>query len=331
MKKISIIIPTFKTWRWTAICINAFKTYGVPVDSEIILVDNAPDHPAIKAITETSLGDGVKVLEGERDFPSHGRGYEIALKQATGDCIFCSETDSFPTRHGWFDEYVKASSEYDFIGPEVPQSSGRYLHPAGALISREVIDAARVWIAAHKEWKFVPDAGVKIGGSDKPYHVVASDKFLGALLLDESLKKSIALWQRTDVFQEMRCFDEDTFDSYSKRNGITNWEPVPGKDCYLKIGMESGQWLSYYAQSFGFRCLAAPTHIEWMPGHVGGQAAYSTVFGGFTHAWCGTSSFCDGIAPDVREFKMKQMNDFWMTLPVSIRMQIEELEKEYPA
>lgn len=330
MKKVSIILPHFKTFRWTAICLNAFQTYGIPVESEIIVCDNSPDHPSLKAILATPLGKGVKYVEGERDFPSHGRGYELCLKVADGDHIFCSETDSFPTRHGWCDEYIKASASYDFIGPEIPQSSGRYLHPAGALISMKVIEAARKWKEAHKEWVFVPDVGITVGGSDRPYHVVAHKDFLGVLMLEKSIQEAAALWRRADVFQEMRCFDEDTFENYTQRTGITNWEPVGGKQCYLKIGFESGQWLAYYAQSHGFRWLAAPTHIEWMKGHEGGQAAYSDVFGGFRHCWCGTSSFCEGIAPDVRAFKMKQMNDYWMTVPEGIRAQIEKIERKHP-
>jgi hypothetical protein len=328
MKKVSIIIPHFKTWKWTAICIHQFKKFGIPVDSEIIICDNSPDHPSIKAITSTSLGEGVKVVEGERDFPSHGRGYEVAMRHTTGDHIFCSETDSFPIRSGWFDEYIKASSEYDFIGPEIPQSSGRYLHPAGALIKMSVIEAAREWQSRHKEWLFIPDAGIKLEVSDKCYHVVTNRKFLGPLVNEPQIKRDIELWSRADVFQEMRSFDEDSFSTYSQRTGITNWEPVKGKQSYLKIGYESGQWLAYYAQSHGFKCLAAPTELKWMAGHHGGQAAYSDVFGGFRHVWCGTSSFCDGIAPDVKAFKIAQMEAHWSSLPESLRVSIEKLEHD---
>lgn len=330
MKKVSIIIPTFKTWRWTAICIHAYKTYGVPIDSEIILVDNAPDSPMIKAITETSLGEGVKIIEGERDFSSHGRGYDLAYEQAEGDWIFCSETDSFPTHHGWFDDYVKASATHDLIGPEVPQSSGTYIHPAGAAYRRTVIESAKEWQAKHKDWVFCPGAAVELGTSSKPYHVIAHAQWLKDKEISSQIKSEVNTWKRAGVFQEMRCFDEDTWTSYPHRIGIHNWEPESGKPAYNKIGFEAGQWLAYYAQSHGFRVLKAPTEIHWMPRHEGGQAAHSTVFGGFTHVWCGTvSNLPNDIANDVRAFKLAKMNQLFSELPELVRAKIEFLEERY--
>jgi len=329
MKKVSIIISHFRTFRWTAICLHHFKKYTPPVDFEIIVCDNSPDHPSINAIKSTSLGDGVTFITGEKDFPSHGRGYDLSLKESTGDYIFCAETDSFPTMHGWFNEYIKASVDYDLIGPDVPQSSGRYIHPAGALINRTVIDAAEKWQKEHADWLFVPSAGMKLEVSDKCYHVVARKDYMKPFMRDASIKSESDLWSRCGVFQEMRSFDEDSFDTYSQRTGITNWEPIEGKDAYLKIGYEPGQWLSYFASSHGFRVLAAPSHIEWMSGKEGRQAAYSTVFDGFRHVWCGTSAFMNGIEPEVREFKMNQMNEYWNSIPAEIRSVIESYESTH--
>ena len=317
MKKVSILIPHFKTVEWTAICVNAFKTYGMPVPSEIIVCDNSPGHPSIRAITETSLGAGVNVVLGNPDFPSHGMGYDIAVKHATGDWMFTSETDSFPTRHGWFDEYVKASVDYTLIGPSVPQSSGRYIHPAGALVSIDVLTSALLWQIEHSEWAFVPSAAIQMGLSDRAYHVVCRD-----IMVPEPLRAEAELWAKAGVWQEMRSFDEDSFDTYSKRQGIENFEPT-GKDAYLKIGYEAGQWLHYFARHQGFRCLEAPSTIAWMPGHDSKQAAFSTVFDGFKHVWCGTMSHVsDGIAADVRAYKMGVMKAEYEKLSPDLRRDI---------
>ena len=331
MRKLSIIIPHYATWRWTAICVNAFKTFGVPVESEIIVCDNSPGNPSIKCLTETSLGYGVKIVQGDPNLPSHGHGYELCYEQAEGDWIFTAETDSFPTRSGWADEYVKASANYHLIGPPIPQSSGRYIHPAGAAVSRLVLNSALNWMQEHQEWIFCPGAAVALQTSDRPYHVVAHRDFIEEHKdkLSATHYCEIKNWQKAMQWQQMRCFDEDTFENYSQRTGIKNWNPVPGKLAYNKIGFEAGQWLSYFAQDHGFKCLEAPTHIEWMPNHHMGQAAFSDVFGGFRHVWCGTSSFSPAIAPDVREFKMKQMNDAWLTVPEPIRKIIETLEQEH--
>lgn len=333
MKKVSILIPTFKTFRWTAICINAFKEFGIPVESEIILCDNSPGHPSIKAISETSLGEGINILAGDPEFPSHGQGYQKAYEHSDGDYIFTAESDSFPNRHGWFDEYIKASADFSFIGPEMPMGGGTYIHPAGALISRKSIEAAEQWQKAHTQWVFIPGAGAKLKLSDMGYHVVAHEDWLNDLpVVDEKMRHEIELWRNVGVWQEQRCFDTETFENYMLRNGIKNWEPIPGTMSYNKIGLEPGQWISYYCQSHGTRCLKAPTHIEWMPGHEGRQAAYSTVFGGFVHVWAGSVTMvsAENMSPEVVAFKRNMMNDYFQRLPQDVREKIEKLESENP-
>ena len=325
MRKVSIIIPHYKTWRWTAICINAFKKYGTLIDSEIIVCNNSPGHPSIKCLTDTELGNGVKIVDGRKDFHSHGMGYDIAFSHADGDWIFTSETDSFPIRHGWFEPYIIASVDHDLIGPMVPQSSGSYIHPAGAIVSRKVLDKAKEWRDAHKDWVFVPGAAVTLGVASWPYHVVMRDSSVPPD--NEQMRKDVELWRDCGSWQEMRSFDHDSLQSYTTRTGITNFDPVPGVPKYIKIGYEAGQWLSYFAKSGGFRVMEAPCNIEWMPGLHGKQAAQSTVFDCFRHVWCGTvSNLPNDISASVRVFKLQQQENEFAKLEASVRRKILELE-----
>lgn len=160
--------------------------------------------------------------------------------------------------------------------------------------------------------------------SDKAYHVV-----LPRDMVPRDLRAESDLWAETGAWQEMRSFDEDGFESYSRRTGIANFEPIAGKRTYLKIGYEAGQWLHYFARHAGFRCMEAPSHIEWMPGHQGGQAAYSMVFDGFRHVWCGTVSTQDnGIAPDVRAYKLAKMQEHFSELDADLQKQILDITHE---
>lgn len=327
MRKLSIIFSHWKTWKWTPITVHFFKKYQWPFEWELIIANNSVDHPSIRSITETELGEGVKIVQGEPDFPSHGRGNEIALHHATGSHVFFTESDAFPIQDNWFEPYIKHVADYDLIGPEIPQGSGRYIHPAGSLYNRQVFGYHKAWRDGIKDWLFCPDAAIELGLSNRPYHVVAHQDFLQSRNLSEGLLGRIKLWERTEAMQEMRCFDEDTFENYMTRTGIQHWTPVEGKHAYLKIGFEAGQHVAYFAQSQGLRCLKAPTHIEWMAGHSGRQAAYSDVFGGFRHCWCGTSSYSDAIAPDVRAFKMAQQDLYFSQLPESLRRDITLMEQ----
>lgn len=324
MKKVSILIPHFQTWKWTAACIWHFKQYGIPVDSEIILVNNSPGHPSIKAITETDLGRDIIVLDGDPEFTSHGMGYDIAARRASGDWFFTSETDSFPTQCGWFDEYVKSSVDHSLIGPEIPQSSGFYVHPAGALMRRRIYDDAMEWQKQYAEWLFYPGTGI-IYGFDKPYHVLVHVDHATHAEDDESVAQ-MRLWRRAGPYQEMRAFCDDDWDTYPMRRDAM-FRPEQDLKVYRKIGYEAGQWLSYFADKQGYRVQRAPVNLQWMPGQHGKQAAHSTVFEGFTHFWGGTVSSLgpNGMEETVRAFKLKQQQDAFEKLPLNLKMQIEEL------
>lgn len=325
--KLSIIIPHFRAWTWLPICVHAFKKYPASEDQQIIVVNNSGDHPSIKALTETSLGEGVKILCGNPEFTAHGLGYDIGATAAESDWIFTAETDSFPTRKGWFKKYEELTNEYRLIGPDIPQSAGHYIHPAGALTHRTILDRAAKWREQNKEYVFVPSAGIELGTSDRAYHVVAKESWVRARNPSENTLKAMELWKITKSWQEMRSFDDDTFETFSQRTGIRNFAPT-GQDTYNKIGYEAGQWLAYFAEGHGFPVFRAPVQIEWMKGFENGQAARSTVFDGFEHIWCGTvSSVENGLNPFVRAYKMEQADSYFTTLPPKLREQITILRK----
>lgn len=332
MKLVSILIPHFKTWRWTSACIHLFKHYGFSLPYEIIVCDNSPGHPSIKCLTETELGEGVTIVDGQADFPSHGKGYFKAYQKAQGDWIFTAESDSFPTRHGWGEGYIKAAEHHDFIAPLMPMAAGAYGHPAGALVKRSVLDAHEAWRRDITDlgWVFIPGAAQALRLSDQGYHVVIHRDELARHSLPQDVDDNMRLWaEDVGPWQEMRSFDDDSFKTYGQRRCIGAWSPIAGRDHHLRIGYEPGQHLWYFAKSHGVKCMEAPLHIEWMPGRTGQQASYSDVFGGFRHVWAGTSAFCDGIPAHTKEHKMKQMNQYFAQLPEHIRTKVEELERKH--
>ncbi len=178
MRKAAVIIPSYLSFKWIAACIWHFKQYPLSIPHELIVCDNSFPHPSIKALTETSLGEGVKIVLGDPDLPSHGQGYWKCWEAASPECdwAFTAENDSFPTRHGWFESWIKDAGEgFELIGPYMPMASGKYVHPAGACISRRAIEKAQTWQEAHKGWRFSPSSALRWGTADWPYHVVVSE------------------------------------------------------------------------------------------------------------------------------------------------------------
>lgn len=333
MKKLSIIAASYKTPIWLATMVAAFKKYPFSIESELIVTDNSPGHPSIRALTETSLGEGVKIVQGNPDFPSHGHGYDLAYAESDGDWIMCTETDAFPVRHAWGDGYVKSSVDHDIIGPLVPQSSGPYIHPAGAMYRRTLIESAKSWQEAHRQWVFVPGAGAMLKTHPKACHVVAHQDWLSDQFIPGDVQQQIDLWKQAGPFQEMRSFDpDDSFDTYQHRTQILNFEPNNGKLFYNRIGYESGQWLAYYAERNGFRVLRCPNEIIWMHGHEGRQAAESRIFGGgMLHCWGGTvtSVSAKNMPPDVVRYKREQMMKWFNEMvPEGDKEKILKIEEE---
>jgi hypothetical protein len=329
VKSISILIPHYRFPKWIAVAVHRFKQFQFPLPWELVVCDNSPGHDSIKILTETDLGKDVKIVSGQPDFPSHGKGYFKAYQHAEGDWIFTAESDSFPVQDSWGNEYVKASATYDFIAPIMPMAAGSYGHPAGALVNRSVLDLHKEWRKSIPEWLFCPGAAPTLNVSSRGYHVIANKLWLlkhAPSTIDPSVRDGIELW-RDDVgpWQEHRSFDDDTFETYGQRTGILNWHPT-SKDYHLRIGYEPGQHLWYFAKSHGVKCMEAPVHIQWIPGWEGRQADYSDVFGGFRHVWCGSSAFGDATDPTIKAWKVKQMNDYFSQLPEDIQKKCAELE-----
>lgn len=330
MKKLSIIISHFKSWEWTSVCLWHFRKYPPPVPHEIIVINNSPigDH-SISVLTQTALGDGVKVYPGRQDFPSHGMGYDVAYQQSSGDWIFCSETDSFPIHEDWFLEYLKHSSHAALIGPIVAQSSGPYLHPAGALYKRELIESAIQWQKEHSNWLFIPGAAKVLGLSDEAFHVVAEESWLEGQDLPDDFRKALELWESVGPFQEMRAFRDDSFQTYGQRTEAP-LDPIGDQKTFLRIGLEAGQWLHWYAKWEGFPIHEAQTHLMWIEGLEGQQAAFSTVFGRFFHAWGGTVySGPNDYDQRAKAHKANQKSEWFNRLPEDLRNQVIQLKSQY--
>lgn len=328
MKKAAILIPHFKSWKFLAICVHAFKKFQFPLEHEIVVCDNSPSHNSIRVLTDTRLGDGVKIVKGDVELPSHAHGLELALEQTDADWIFTAETDSFPIQDSWGNHWIKASADYDFIGPYMHLAGGKFVHPAGMGCSRSVLDAAQKWINEHKQWVFVPSSAITLGVSNRAYHVVCRESWFKAKVQSLELERQIEIWKRSGPYQNMISFDDDSFDTYDQRGQIENFEPREGKNYHLRIGYEPGQWLSSFAARF-FKVFHAPCQIQWMPGREGRQAAYSDIFGAFRHIWAGTSAtVVEGLEDEVKRFKRRQMEECWLSVPEDIRAHIEKLEEQ---
>ncbi len=331
MKKLTIAFAHAFTWRWTSIAVHALRKFPFPMEHEIIVVNNSPEHPSIKCLTETRLGEGVKIINGDPELPSHGQALSLAYEACDSDWFFTSESDALPITASWGAPYIRSADDFDYIGPYMSLAGGRFIHPCGAMANRKVIEQAKAWRAKYPEWIFINSAAPELGLDLKGYHVSCTKEFWSQANLTPSIAerqvREATIWEKAGPWQEMLSFTDDSFDSYWMRE-LPNLSS-PTKEAYLRVGYEPGQHLSGFALQ-NFKCLKAPFKMEWIPGFHDRQAAYSDVFGVFRHVWCGTSSFSPAIAPEVRAFKMSQMDMHFLQLPEDLRNEIIAFEEKYP-
>jgi hypothetical protein len=139
------VVPHAFTSRWTAITVAALKKHKNVADFDILMVDCSPGHPSIRTITETSLGEGVKVI----DPPAPNiAGHQVALDQAI-DLVetpwyVAFETDVRVLRDGWLD-WLLSFVKDDYVAmvgwnwASDADDSRHYISPAGALYRTSVL------------------------------------------------------------------------------------------------------------------------------------------------------------------------------------------------
>lgn len=227
MVKATIIIPHAFVTRWLQICVASLKNHTNKADIDILIVDCSPGHNSIKGITETELGEGVKVI----DPPAPNiAGHQVALDHAIDfvdtPWYVAWETDVRVMRDGWLDwmlSYIKddyvslvgwnwATDGYD--------DSRHYISPAGALYRTSVLKMLKEECLRNK------DLAVCYGWNmDKRIDIAKEYPHTGAKLI------RIGIW---GPFLEARGFG-NVYPFASKRDV---WVVEPGNWVYNRIKMQ---------------------------------------------------------------------------------------------
>lgn len=146
-KVASIIIPHAFTNRWTAIAVASLKAHKNNADFDIIVVDNSQGHDSIKTISETRLGEGVKIVNmPDPNLAGHQIALDYCIDLVETPWYVAWETDVKVMRDGWLDwmlSYVKddgvAIVGWYWKGDPEFDDSRHYISPAGALYRTSVL------------------------------------------------------------------------------------------------------------------------------------------------------------------------------------------------
>lgn len=116
-KKIVVAIPHSHSWFWTATCVaslkrNLPKAEGCEVD--VVVIDNSPWSPAIRTISNTVLGDDVKIVQNYKSNRFHASALDCIVERMDFHYLMALETDVMALRPGWLQWFLDQMKETDF-------------------------------------------------------------------------------------------------------------------------------------------------------------------------------------------------------------------------
>jgi hypothetical protein len=153
----TVVIPHAFSPRWIQICVASLKTHKNEADFDILVVNNSVGHPSIKALTETRLGEGVKVIEPrDPNIAGHQVALDMAIDLVETPWFIAFESDVQVMRDHWFDwmlsfekdPYVAIIGWYWSIGID---DWRHYISPAGALYRTSILKNLKAECLSNKD------------------------------------------------------------------------------------------------------------------------------------------------------------------------------------
>lgn len=329
--KLAILIPHYRVGKITAYCVSQLLKHRGKHDIDIVVVDNNPDDgsveyldPYLKAIT---------IVNYPKDkMQSHGIALDHVLPSIPHKYFLTTESDAFPTE-GYLDYYESIIKKgYDCAGSLLTLSGGQYLHPCGAIYSKNIWEEAKKYTDSI-EYKYFPNMGMK---EEFPCHLMVHNRRVNDFLSNPDKyvrlykdyepyypklaeKKSYDYFPVCGVFHNGMGNAQEAFSTYRFRN--IESEPANiildnNEDIIFRMGYEPGQWLTYYQLATGRNLFYIPTETVWMDNRENQQQLHTMNETGFVHLW-GATSYNGCKTEDVQDivkFKEAQVEELWQSI-----------------
>lgn len=331
--KFTILIPHYKSGKPTAYCVSKLLEHKGTHEIKIIVIDNSVGDESINYLQP--FKNEIEILSYQKEFiQSHGCAFDFAMAQVKTDYFITLESDSFPTQDNWLDYYEEMVNKgYDVAGSLLKLSGGEYIHPCGALYSKKLWQEAKIY-CNEVEYAYFPNMSV-YGGFDchlmvhksivekvmaSPYDWIEPAESYKHIGRKEMVKRMLYYSPIVAPFHNGMGRKDETVKTYGSRTieSETPYTLLDNKKKLInRVGLEPGQWLTFFAQARGKIIGAVPTEIKWMKDRDDQQQEYTKMDNGLTHVWAG-SSFLDMKGTDfndVYEFKNNYINELYNSLP----------------
>ena len=119
MQKVVVVIPHSHTWFWTQTCLASLARYLPKADGcdvKILVVNNSPWSPAIRAVRNTDLGNlpGLHVIDNYKSNKFHASALDCIVERFEFDYLMALETDVLALRPGWLQWFMDQMRDTDY-------------------------------------------------------------------------------------------------------------------------------------------------------------------------------------------------------------------------
>lgn len=340
--RFNILIPHFKTLKVTAVAVSNFLKYKGKHEVGIIVIDNSYPDDSIRGLDP--FKDQITILTNTvtDKIQSHGLSFDMAMSHVKTDYFITAESDSFPTKDNWLDHYENLINQgYGWGGSLLKLSGGEFIHPTGAFYKKSLWEDAKKYVDSI-EYDYFPNISLRNGFE---CHLMVHKRALDRLLSDPEDYIDLAKDYKDKTREEMlarleyyKPIGESVFHNGmgNLRESITTFQQrniqsePPNiildnkKPLIEKIGMEPGQWFSYWLLAMKNKCAVIPTEIKWMKNRGQQQQEYTLMENGLKHLWS-ISAYFGNTNPelqDIVQFKTKVVDDLYNSLPENQKVKV---------
>ena len=305
-KRVAIALAHGHTAKWLQILVNSLKKYSNETTYDIYIACTWPNHPSIKAITETTLGENITLIPCTRRLYSHAVGLDEILDHIWDmgyEFMFCCETDCQAMQNGWLDWYVNQMSNPNvgMAGLFWNEGNNHYnINPSATIYRMDMLKEYHKEVRANKEGIFYHPRGNK--------HETDGG-------MDTNIKNVVG--------------------AFSETRGIKN--PNPEQEAQILKGVPQASWFEPGSLIY-YNSLGKYEHVKILCDHIytsfgRHQAPEGTYYGGkndckFLHYWGGTRCY-DFLKHPVNDHFVKECAPLWLKREHAIWMQYvpEEFRK----
>lgn len=338
--KASILIPHWMEGRITAVSVYNFLKHKGSHDVEIIVINNSFPHQSIEYLSP--FESEIRIIENtDKTISSHGVALDMGIKNSDRDIFFCAESDSFPSKDGFLDEYdrlIKAG--VDTAGSLLQLSGGRFLHPCGTAYNRSSWQDAKDYFE-NIPYNYYPNFMMR---DNFPVHAMIHHSLVDEVSENpmdwvelssnykdnpkQTMKEKLEYYREIGlgVFHNGTGGRQESLKTYGARTEETDAPFIKVRATSSKIigrlGYEPGQAFHYHMANAGRKIRYLSTETKWIHGREGQQQEYTINELGFVHLW-GVSSYHKANIKgyeDVISFKEKQVTDLYNSLPSHLKI-----------